>query len=317
MITRVSTLEMSHEEWLSERRKSIGGSDAGALLGLNPYCSPYALWAEKTGKYIPDDISDKESVRLGKDLEDYVASRWQQSTGKKLRRDNAFVYNSEHPYAHVLADRLVVGERAGFEAKTTSSWDVIKGITEGKVPESWYCQCVHGMMVTGLEKWYLGVLCFGVGFFKFEYIRNGAEITALAAAERAFWGNVTNNIPPSIDGTEATTEALQTIFAESAPGTSCDLEPVSDSIALIREVRAKKKELDFIENEAKSTIMEYMGEVERGVHPQASVSWKSSVSSTFDKEKFFKDHPEIDFTQYITEKPKRIFRISYKDTDKE
>lgn len=317
MITRVSTLEMSHDEWLAERRKSIGGSDAGALLGLNPYCSPYALWAEKTGKHLPEDISDKESVRLGKDLEDYVATRWQQATGKKLRRDNAFVYNSEHPYAHVLADRLVVGERAGFEAKTTSSWDVIKRIQDGKVPDSWYCQCVHGMMVTGLDKWYLGVLCFGVGFFHFEYIRNGAEITALAAAEQGFWANVTNNIPPAIDGTEATTEALQTIFAESATGTACDLAAVSDSIDLLREVRTKKKELDFIENEAKNTIMEYMGEIERGSHPQASVSWKKSVKSVFDKQKFFQEHPEIDFKPYITETPNRIFRITYRNTDKE
>lgn len=317
MITRVSTLEMSHEEWLAERRKSIGGSDAGALLGLNPYCSPYALWAEKTGKHLPDDISDKESVRLGKDLEDYVATRWQQATGKKLRRDNAFVYNSDHPYAHVLADRLVVGERAGFEAKTTSSWDVIKRIQDGKVPDAWYCQCVHGMMVTGLDKWYLGALCFGVGFFHFEYIRNGAEITALAAAERGFWANVTNNIPPAIDGTEATTEALQTIFSESAAGSVCDLAAVSDSIDLLREVRQKKKELDFIENEAKNTIMEYMGEIERGSHPQASVSWKKSVKSVFDKHKFFQDHPEIDYKPYITETPNRIFRITYKNTDKE
>lgn len=39
-----------HEEWLAIRSKYIGGSDAGTVVGLNPYNSPYALWAEKTDR---------------------------------------------------------------------------------------------------------------------------------------------------------------------------------------------------------------------------------------------------------------------------
>ena len=39
-----------HEEWLSIRKKYIGGSDAGAIVGLDEYKTPYSLWAEKTGK---------------------------------------------------------------------------------------------------------------------------------------------------------------------------------------------------------------------------------------------------------------------------
>ena len=42
-------LPSSHEEWLEDRRKGIGGSDVGALLGLNKYKSPYTLWAAKSG----------------------------------------------------------------------------------------------------------------------------------------------------------------------------------------------------------------------------------------------------------------------------
>ena len=40
-------------EWLSLRGNYIGGSDAGAVVGLNPYKSAYALWAEKTGQTPP------------------------------------------------------------------------------------------------------------------------------------------------------------------------------------------------------------------------------------------------------------------------
>ena len=40
----------NREEWLSLRKNYIGGSDAGAVLGMNPYKSAYSLWAEKSGK---------------------------------------------------------------------------------------------------------------------------------------------------------------------------------------------------------------------------------------------------------------------------
>ena len=47
---KISTRGMSREEWLEERKKSLGGSDMGAVLGLNRYRSPYTVWAEKTGR---------------------------------------------------------------------------------------------------------------------------------------------------------------------------------------------------------------------------------------------------------------------------
>ena len=49
---KISTRGMSREEWLKERKKSLGGSDMGAVLGLNKYRSPYTVWAEKTGSIV-------------------------------------------------------------------------------------------------------------------------------------------------------------------------------------------------------------------------------------------------------------------------
>lgn len=47
MITQIKT--GSREEWLELRKKYIGGSDASAVIGANPYRSAYALWAKKNG----------------------------------------------------------------------------------------------------------------------------------------------------------------------------------------------------------------------------------------------------------------------------
>ena len=127
----------SNEEWLAERRKSIGGSDAGTICGYNKYSTPYALWAEKTGLVEPDDLSDKEAVRLGNDLEDYVAKRFQEATGKKVRRCNFTFRNDDFPFAHANIDREVLGEEAGLEIKTTSNFDYIHLCENGEYPPVW------------------------------------------------------------------------------------------------------------------------------------------------------------------------------------
>ena len=75
-------LPETREEWLENRMKGIGGSDAGAIVGVNPWKSPYTLWCEKTGK-ITNDI-DNEVMRQGRDLEQYVAERFCEETGKKV-----------------------------------------------------------------------------------------------------------------------------------------------------------------------------------------------------------------------------------------
>lgn len=54
---------MSREEWLKERRNSIGGSEMGAILGLNKYASAYTVWAVKTG--LMDEPEDNEDRRGG------------------------------------------------------------------------------------------------------------------------------------------------------------------------------------------------------------------------------------------------------------
>ena len=39
-------LANSQEEWLKDRQKGIGGSDAAAALGMSPYKSKFTLWCE-------------------------------------------------------------------------------------------------------------------------------------------------------------------------------------------------------------------------------------------------------------------------------
>lgn len=313
MITKICTRDMSREEWLGERRKSIGGSDAAAVLSLNPYSSPYALWAEKTGKVIPEDISDKEAVRLGNDLEQYVAERFMEATDKKVRRSNYIYHNDDYPFAHANPDRMVVGENAGLECKTTSSYDIGAKLIAGEVPDSWYCQMVHYMMVTGAKRWYLGALVFGRGFYTITVERNEDEIAALAKAEKVFWDGVINNAPPALDGSDATSETIKTIFKDSMPEGNVDLMAVGNHIDVYLALGKQIKELEERQEEHANYIKEFMGENEQGFYgTDVKVNWKNTTRKTFDKAAYEKDNGKLPESYYKASQS-RSFRVIRKE----
>ena len=71
-------------DWLAMRKEGIGGSDSSVILGLNPFASEMELWMDKVGS-MPEKPAS-EAMRLGNELEDYVARRFCEETGKKVRR---------------------------------------------------------------------------------------------------------------------------------------------------------------------------------------------------------------------------------------
>ena len=70
----VSTLGIEKEEWLRYRKGGIGGSDAGAVCGLNPYRTAMEVYYDKTSDEIEE--MDNEAMRQGREFEEYVARRF-------------------------------------------------------------------------------------------------------------------------------------------------------------------------------------------------------------------------------------------------
>ena len=70
------------QSWLNGRSLGIGASETAAALGENPYRSPFSLWAEKTGKLEPADLSKFERVEWGNRLEGAIAK----AVGERLIR---------------------------------------------------------------------------------------------------------------------------------------------------------------------------------------------------------------------------------------
>lgn len=61
----------NREVWLKHRTK-IGGSDASAILGKNPYKTNVELWKDKAFHLMPEDISDKPYVKYGIQAEPHL-----------------------------------------------------------------------------------------------------------------------------------------------------------------------------------------------------------------------------------------------------
>ena len=90
----VNIKKISHEEWLSLRERGIGGSESAICVNMNPYAGLLTLYAMKTGMSKPKE--DNEAMRLGRDLEQYVAERFTEETGKKVINDNWFYVDDEY-----------------------------------------------------------------------------------------------------------------------------------------------------------------------------------------------------------------------------
>ena len=305
-LLKIPTVNMPHEEWLEHRQKSIGGSDASAILGMNTYCSPYTVWADKLGKLPPKE--DNEAMRLGRDLEDYVAKRFTEETGKKVRRENNIIVNPDFPFAHANVDRMVVGEDAGLECKTTSCMN-LKRFKDGEYPENYYCQCVHYLMVTGAKRWYLAVLILGVGFKTFVIERDEEEIKALAKSEEEFWKYVKSNLPPEMDGSDSTNETLTTIYPESN-GDTVNLFAYEDSLKQYIAIGKQIDELFKLKDEMANNVKAFMREAGKGESKHFKVSWSSSLRTTFDHKKFASDNPNLDLTQYYKSSNVRTFKVN-------
>lgn len=298
----------SREEWLRIRRGYIGGSDAGAIIGLNPYASAFSVWAEKTGK-LPE-FEGNISTRVGTYLEDLVAKLFQEEAGKKVQRLNFTIVNHDYPWACANIDREIIGEDAILEIKTTTSMGAIKKFRSGEYPEQWYGQMVHYLAVTGAKKAYLAALENNRELRVFELERDEEEVKALMDAEREFWNTyVLPKKTPPVDGHSATSEAIKKIFSEEA-GDSIDLSGFLDVFqqrkAVNEQIKNLKEQLDGLDNRVKVA----MGSAAKGTCGRFSVSWKLQNTSGLDREKIKADYPDIDFSKYASQS--RVFRVTEK-----
>lgn len=203
----------NHDEWLKHRTK-IGGSDASAILGKNPYKTNVELWKDKAFHLMPEDISDKPYVKYGTEAEKYLRELFKLDYPQyeMFYEENNMWTNDAYPFAHASLDGWLkdeAGRMGVWECKTTNilqsrqkeKWD-------HRLPENYYIQILHYLMVTEFEFVELkaqlksvfsdGTVYLQTRHYHIERSDVEADIEYLADEERKFWTCVENMKAPPL-----------------------------------------------------------------------------------------------------------------------
>jgi len=295
------------EKWLELRKHYIGGADAASVVGLNDYQSPYSLWCEKKG--VTPSFEGNLRTRVGTELEPVIAKLFEEETGKKVQNCNFSLINDQYPWAMADVDRMVVGEDALLEIKSTSSLN-LKHYRNGDYPARFYVQVMHYLAVTGKQKAYLAVLIGNSDFKWFPIERDEAEIAALMDAEKQFYEYMTNETPPPVDGSESTKTALNEMFSptEEEPEPA-DLSDKKQALDTLMEINSAIEQLESQRDTIKNQLIESIGDSWHGNCSGYSISYKPQTRKTFDWKKLQKECPEIDLNPFFKTSTSRSLSI--------
>ena len=296
----VSTLNLSKEDWLRYRKCGITGTDAGAILGVNPYRSAFQVYHDKISDTIED--IDNEAMRQGRDLEDYVAQRFSEETGLKARRANAIYQSEEHPLLLADFDRLIVGQKAGLECKTVSPFSADKWA-------HYLARVDHYLVVSGFDCWYVAALILGKELIIHKIVTDKQVLADLIDKEELFWTRyVVPQIPPAPNGSEGDTQQINQLYEVDNRDKNADLTSLRGLLDKRQELSSQIEQLEQEKTAIEQQVKLEMQDAAYGTAPGYKVSWVSSESKRVDSQRLRKEQPDI-FNQYSKNVSSRRFTI--------
>lgn len=319
MVTKIKPYITTHIKYLSpewekaRQEMGIGGSEASAIAGYNPYASAFSVYWDKRGRLEPKPIS--EGMRQGSDLEEYVAQRFTEATGKKVKRNSFMLQSKEYPFMLADVDRFIVGENAILECKTTLNRDDFSYENAQNIPAYHLVQVLHYMAVTGAEKAYISTLVFGKAFYIVEVNRADYEsdIEGLISIEKRFWEeNVQKENPPAPDGSAISAQVLSEQFPEANDELpTVDLMPYAGELSRLSEVKREIDKLTSEKTELENVIKNALGEAPVGEYGAFKVTWKNRDSVRLDTKALKTELPDV-YAQYSKTSSARTFLFNEK-----
>lgn len=306
MFEKISLAGVNNTEWLRLRKSGIGGSDAGAICGVNPYSSAMKVFQDKTSEEIEEQ--DNETIRIGHDLEDYVAQRFTEATGLKVRKSNFMYRSTEHPFMLADVDRLVVGEDAGLECKTASAYHADKW-ADGNIPLHYIMQCYHYMAVTGKRTWYIAAVILGREFTYRKLEWDDELISRLIEAEENFWDNhVVKGVIPPPDGSKACDEVIEQYFHTAKKASAIELVGFDEKLDRREEILSYIKELQEEQKQIEQEIKLFMQDNERANSGHYRVTWSNVNTTKLDTARIKSEKPEL-YADYAKTSSYRRFEV--------
>ena len=307
--------QISHTDVVTDRHKYIGGSDIAAIMGMSRWKTPLKLWAEKTQKLPMADLSSIEAVELGTDLEEFVAQKFSQKTGKAVRRAPKEYTHKDYPYMHAHIDRLVTGSEELLECKTASffkkdEWE------DDEIPQEYILQVMWYLGITGRKIGHIAVL-IGGQYFKYKQIEFDAELfNTMVEAAKEFWDCVQNDTPPAVMPDDD--ETLKDMYSDHSEfmielypdkeENKVAMEALEEKIAYLQEIKAHQKNLEAERQEIETALKDII-KGNLGIKTlKYSITWKNQKGQySYDKEAMQADGV---FDKYATQGINRVLRVN-------
>lgn len=205
----------THEQWLAERLKGIGASEASAVIGCNPYMSNTDLWQIKTGRKAAPDISSNAHVAYGHAAEAPIRELFALDYPQyEVEYRGAFdmVRHPDHPWLFATLDGRLIEKETGrkgiLEIKTT---EILRSMAREKwrdgVPQNYYAQLCHQLLATGfdfavlhaqLKRVWDGEVRTTRQTYFVERSEIESDLAYLLAEEVKFWDFVQRDIMPPL-----------------------------------------------------------------------------------------------------------------------
>jgi putative phage-type endonuclease len=306
----------TQQEWLALRKQGIGGSDASAVLGVNPYKSQIEVYLDKIGETEP--IPDNPFMFWGRKLEPLIREEFQQQTGFDVHEIPALLQSDKFPFMIGSVDGIGTthqGRPFVLECKTANGKQATVW-KDGQVPIHYVLQLAHYLSITGYTLGFFAVLIGGNDFRIIPVERDRDVEAMMVEGEREFWRKVEARELPQIDGSQATADALLQMYPREVPDSS-HLLPADtfqsvcqQLIALKQQVKEHETSITQLENLLKNEL----GEHETGRCGDFQLAWKTVESTRFDTKAFRTVHADLydSFT-----KPSSYRRFSIKNTQQE
>lgn len=289
---------LTHEQWLEQRSQGIGSSEAGTVLGVNPFDSPYMLWKRKTGRETtPRD--ENFAMKAGHYLEPAVAQFFEDETGCRVIKSSAgdwLAVDNDRPYLRVSPDRTywLAGKprsarnKGIVECKTTQ-----RTIYADDIPNQWYCQLQYQLGVMGLQQGALAWLTAGRNFGYMVYDFNPEFYTFLVDQITEFWTvNVQKDVEPRLSRVDDVIDKYRHQTDGKVVTATADMV---STWAELKVIKAQMSDLQTRQKELEDALKVYLmdGELLCNEEGDTLATWKQAKDSIkFDEKRFALEHPE-------------------------
>lgn len=187
------------KQWHEQRDKGVGGSDVGVIIGVNRWKTIDQLWAEKTGRIKPEDISHKPAVILGNALEPALRKEYAyRHPDVQVEEPLYMLQDSERPWRQASLDGVLTyedGRKEVLEIKTVG-WSSAQYWEPDTVPISYVCQVMHYMAVSGYRRAQLIAMIGNSRIVERTVERDEYLIDLVESEVDEFWASVQKDKQP-------------------------------------------------------------------------------------------------------------------------